>query len=67
LLINDTDVDTGDTKVVSQIQGVGSAVPVTAGSTSTTSAVTATGSYGQLKLGADGSYTYVVDNSNATV
>ncbi|PUE22823.1 hypothetical protein B9Z38_15035 [Limnohabitans sp. MMS-10A-160] len=67
VLINDTDVDTGDTKVVSQVQGVGSALPVAASTTSTTGATTATGTYGSLKLGADGSYTYVVDPANATV
>ena len=54
MLANDTDVDAGDTKAVSAITGgtVGSALG---------------GTYGSLTLNADGSYTYVVDNTNATV
>ena len=54
VLSNDTDVDAGDTKAVSAITGgtVGSAL---------------SGTYGSLTLNADGSYTYVVDNTNATV
>ncbi|MDP3170410.1 MAG: VCBS domain-containing protein, partial [Polaromonas sp.] len=54
VLTNDTDVDAGDTKTVSAITGgtVGSAL---------------VGTYGTLTLNANGTYTYVVDNANATV
>ncbi|WP_341915092.1 tandem-95 repeat protein [Polaromonas sp. YR568] len=54
VLTNDTDVDTGDTKTVSAITGgtVGSAL---------------VGTYGSVTLNADGTYTYVVNNANATV
>ncbi|OYU30280.1 MAG: hypothetical protein CFE39_14360 [Comamonadaceae bacterium PBBC2] len=54
VLTNDTDVDSGDTKAVSAITGgtLGSAKA---------------GTYGSLTLNADGSYSYVVDNSNASV
>jgi VCBS repeat-containing protein len=54
VLANDTDVDSGDIRVVSALSGgtLGSAKA---------------GSYGSLVLNADGSYTYTVDNSNATV
>ena len=53
VLTNDTDVDTGDTKTVSEVNGsaanVGTAVA---------------GTYGSLTLNADGSYTYTLDNAD---
>ena len=54
VLTNDTDVDAGDSKTVSAITGgtVGSAKA---------------GSYGALTLNSDGTYSYVVDNSNTAV
>ena len=54
VLANDTDLDLIDTKTVSSITGgtIGNAL---------------TGSYGNLTLKADGSYTYTLDNGNATV
>ena len=70
VLTNDTDVDTGDTKVVSQAQETtsGGVVTIAAGTTSSSTSLTAvTGKYGSLKLGADGSYSYAVDNANNTV
>ena len=54
ILTNDTDVDAGDTKIVSALAG------------GTIGAATV-GTYGTLTLNGDGSYTYVVDNSNSTV
>ncbi|MDO8788210.1 MAG: VCBS domain-containing protein [Sulfuritalea sp.] len=54
VLSNDTDVDTGDTKTVTAITGG-------------TLGVAKAGSYGSIVLNADGTYTYTVDNSNATV
>lgn len=54
VLSNDTDVDTGDTKTVSAISGG-------------TVGVAKAGSYGSLTLNANGTYTYTVDNNNATV
>ncbi len=61
VLTNDTDVDLGDTKTVTG---------VVAGSQSSASGGVATsvmGSYGSISIAADGSYTYAVDNSNASV
>jgi VCBS repeat-containing protein len=61
VLLNDTDVDAavyGETKAVSTFAIGGAAAP--AGSA-------LTGAYGTLTLNADGSYTYVVDNSNTAV
>ena len=53
VLTNDTDVDTGDTKTVSEVNGsaanVGTAV---------------TGTYGSLTLNADGSWSYALDNAD---
>jgi VCBS repeat-containing protein len=56
VLSNDTDVDTGDTKTVSAVAGV-------AGNVGSALA----GTYGSLTLNADGSYSYAVNNANATV
>ena len=54
VLTNDTDVDGGDSRTVSALSGgaVGSAFA---------------GSYGSLTLNADGSYSYAVDDANASV
>jgi VCBS repeat-containing protein len=54
VLTNDTDVDTGDTKTVSALTGgtVGTAL---------------VGTYGTLTLNASGTYSYAVNNANATV
>jgi VCBS repeat-containing protein len=59
VLTNDTDVDTGDTKTVTDFSN-SSAVHQTPGSA-------LAGLYGTLTLNADGSYTYVVNNANPTV
>ncbi|OGB25028.1 MAG: hypothetical protein A3I66_03335 [Burkholderiales bacterium RIFCSPLOWO2_02_FULL_57_36] len=56
VLTNDIDVDTGDIKTVSAVAGV--AGNVGAG---------VAGTFGTLTLNADGSYTYVVDNTNVSV
>ncbi|MCA9106475.1 MAG: VCBS domain-containing protein, partial [Planctomycetales bacterium] len=61
VLSNDTDVDAGDTKTV-----VGVAAG-TVGSTSGNVASSVSGSFGSITIGADGSYTYVVDETNAAV
>ncbi|TKB26271.1 tandem-95 repeat protein [Desulfopila sp. IMCC35006] len=54
IVINDTDVDTGDAKTVSTLAGgtIGSAL---------------TTAYGSLLLNVDGSYTYTLDNGNTLV
>ena len=57
VLDNDTDVDVGDTKTVSAVSGVGAG---------TVGGATA-GAYGTLTLNSDGSYTYVLNNSLASV
>ncbi|MFF7056498.1 VCBS domain-containing protein [Achromobacter spanius] len=59
VLTNDTDVDAGDTKQVSAVVNSASAAGVVGGNTA--------GLYGTLVLGADGAYTYVVDDSLAAV
>ena len=75
VLTNDTDVDSvanGETKqvtgITNQLEGVVNSplVPVTAGTTSGTGTSIA-GTFGTLKIGADGTYRYVVDNNNAAV
>jgi VCBS repeat-containing protein len=67
VLTNDTDVDSGDTKVVQDIKaGSGTALTVGANTTSANGKVVA-GSFGTLTIGADGTYSYVVDNTNSTV
>lgn len=73
VLTNDSDVDGAITagtthKVTSAISAaLTTAVSVTSGTTSTSSPATVTGLYGTLKIGANGSYIYEVNNSNAQV
>jgi VCBS repeat-containing protein len=57
VLLNDSDSDAGDGKTVSAVTGVAAG---TVGSA-------VNGSYGALTLNADGSYSYAVNNSNASV
>ncbi len=61
VLTNDTDVDAGDTKTVT---GVSSGTQVSA---SGNVASNITGTYGTISIAVDGTYTYTVNNSNATV
>ncbi len=64
VLTNDTDPDSsgnGETKTVSGV------VAGTAGSAVGNVASSVTGTYGSITIAANGSYTYTVDNSNATV
>ncbi|MBB3207905.1 CSLREA domain-containing protein, partial [Rhodopirellula rubra] len=58
VLTNDTDVDAGDTKTVT-----GSVVGAATGALGASVA----GTYGSITINADGSYSYIVDNSNAAV
>src|SRR5205823_1292443 len=65
VLTNDTDVDTvanGESKLV---QGV--AIGVQVGPLTLNTASDVTGSFGKINIAADGSYTYTVDNTNASV
>ncbi|MDD1974713.1 VCBS domain-containing protein, partial [Pseudomonas putida] len=69
VLDNDTDVDAaalGETKQVNAIRfdgtGGGQLVPVANGQATSVPA-----SFGSLTINTDGSYRYVIDNSNATV
>jgi len=68
---NVTSNDTGNGIHVSSAEAGstidGSASTVAASSTSTSNATNITGTYGTLHIGADGSYTYSVNNGNATV
>ncbi|PUE15613.1 hypothetical protein B9Z38_12780 [Limnohabitans sp. MMS-10A-160] len=60
--------DQGASPTVTAVQLISnaSATAVTASTTSSTG-TTITGQYGTLRMGADGSYSYAVDNANATV
>ncbi|NUT76972.1 DUF4347 domain-containing protein [Pseudomonas sp. C1C7] len=62
VLLNDTDVDSAANGETKQVLGVTSET----GQAGTAGQVV-TGRYGQLILNADGSYTYLIDNSNPTV
>jgi VCBS repeat-containing protein len=69
-LTNDTDVDVVDTRTVVSIQagtGSGTTSVVPADSTGDAGYVAVSGMYGTLRIGADGSYRYLVDEDNATV
>ncbi|WP_332666755.1 Ig-like domain-containing protein, partial [Aeromicrobium sp.] len=63
VLSNDSDVDNGDTKSVASVRTGTEAGSGTAGTVGAALA----GAYGSLTLNADGSYSYVVDDANATV
>ncbi|MGY4224881.1 VCBS repeat-containing protein [Bradyrhizobium sp. USDA 4503] len=62
VLTNDTDVDAGDSKTVA-----GVAAGTTSAALSSGAGTGVTGAHGTLTLGTDGSYTYVVDNSDSAV
>ena len=65
LVADDTDADS-DTLTVTQIKVTGGSNSSVAGSSTYNSNFTSvTGTYGTLKVGADGSYTYVADRSAA--
>ncbi|MDC0997178.1 Ig-like domain-containing protein, partial [Candidatus Pelagibacter sp.] len=65
LVADDTDADS-DTLTVTQIKVTGGSNSSVAGSsTYNSNFTTVTGTYGTLKVGADGSYTYVADQSAA--
>ncbi|HEY3600046.1 MAG TPA: VCBS domain-containing protein [Paraburkholderia sp.] len=75
VLTNDTDVDSAANGETHQVSGIttgleiavsGPLATVTAGTTSS-NGTTIAGTFGTLTIGADGSYRYVVDNSNALV
>ncbi|QWG16190.1 VCBS domain-containing protein [Bradyrhizobium sediminis] len=63
--VADTDVDI-ETLTVTNVSDTNENLAVIAGTTSANGTVIV-GQYGTLTLGADGSYSYVVDNSNAAV
>ncbi len=61
VLTNDSDLDAGDTKTVTGV----TAGPAAGGSGPLGASVT--GTYGSITINSDGSYTYIVDESNAAV
>lgn len=74
VLTNDTDVDStanGETKRVSGartiIDNIIGPVQVVQPGTTSVNGTQLVGQYGTLRIGADGSYRYVINNSNATV
>jgi large repetitive protein len=66
VLSNDTDVDAGDIKTVSQAGTTAANTAVTGGTTSA-NGLPVTGTYGTLTIGADGSYAYALANNSAAV
>ena len=56
VLTNDTDVDTGDTKAVSAVNGVAGNV-----------GASVAGTYGSVVIGSNGAYTYTLNNGSAGV
>ncbi|SFC57905.1 VCBS repeat-containing protein [Pseudomonas citronellolis] len=71
VLDNDTDVDAGDSKNVSGIrsgqESAGGTLVAVSPGTSNANGTIIDGLYGQLIIGADGTYTYHVDNGNPIV
>jgi VCBS repeat-containing protein len=71
VLPNDTDVDQGDALHISGIrfgtEAAGGALTAVNPGTDNTNGTLITGLYGQLIIGADGNYTYIVDSSNPAV
>jgi VCBS repeat-containing protein len=71
VLPNDTDVDQGDSLQITGIrlgtEAAGGALDAVDPGTDNTNGTLINGLYGQLLIGADGNYTYVVDSSNPTV
>jgi VCBS repeat-containing protein len=68
VLSNDTDANVGDTMTVSVIRkGTTGTTATVAASTTSANGRSVVGDFGTLVIGADGSYTYAVDNANATV
>jgi VCBS repeat-containing protein len=71
VLPNDTDVDQGDVLHVSGIrfgnEAAGGALAAVNPGTDNTNGTLINGLYGQLIIGADGNYTYIVDSNNPTV
>ena len=66
LMADDTDADDDDSFTVTQIAVTGSSnSAVSSGSSYNSSGTSVTGTYGTLTVGADGTYTYVADQSAA--
>ena len=66
LMDDDTDADDDDSFTVTQIAVTGSSnSSVASGSSYNSSGTSVTGTYGTLTVGADGTYTYVADQSAA--
>ncbi|WP_110972679.1 VCBS domain-containing protein [Pseudomonas huaxiensis] len=70
-LENDTDVDQGDALQITGIrfgtEAAGGTLDKVNSGTTNTNGTLVNGLYGQLIIGADGSYTYIVDSSNPLV
>jgi VCBS repeat-containing protein len=68
VLANDTDLDSGDTKSVSAIlKGTTGTASVVGTGTNSITGQSIVGDYGTLVIGADGSYTYAVNQDNTSV
>jgi VCBS repeat-containing protein len=71
VLPNDTDVDQGDSLIVTGIragtEAAGGSLALVNAATDSSNGTLVNGLFGQLIIGADGSYTYIVDSNNPTV
>lgn len=71
VLPNDTDVDQGDVLHVSGIrfgtEAAGGTLDAVNPGTDNTNGTLVNGQFGQLIIGADGNYTYIIDSNNPTV
>jgi uncharacterized repeat protein (TIGR01451 family) len=71
VVTNDTDIDQGDPRGVNGIrtgtEGAGGALSPVGGGTNSSNGTLLTGTFGQLLIGADGSYQYFVDSNNPTI
>ncbi|MFM0723404.1 VCBS domain-containing protein [Paraburkholderia strydomiana] len=72
VLVNDTDVDANDVLTATGVRAGGTAAggaltAIAAGSSSASNATTIHGQFGDLIIGANGTYQYVVDTTNPTV
>ncbi|WJK07226.1 VCBS domain-containing protein [Pseudomonas fluorescens] len=71
VLPNDTDVDAGDGKTVTGIrfgtEAAGGTLDAVNPGTNNTNGTLINGLYGQLIIGSDGNYTYIIDSSNPDI
>jgi VCBS repeat-containing protein len=67
VLSNDSDSGSGNILVKDILKGTSGTATAVAASSTSSNGTSIAGNFGTLKIGADGSYVYTVDNANATV